>query len=94
MEECLEALESSPDALPSDKVFCRHIRLQHITEEFSTQLSMGDTSDPVQLQAMQTQATHRSFDRQLADWRNTISDGDLNGRCCSPSFSKLHRCHD
>jgi hypothetical protein len=46
MDECLEVLETSPAALPSDKVLCRHIRLQHITEEFEMQLSAEETYTP------------------------------------------------
>ncbi|KAF7585890.1 hypothetical protein BBP40_009928 [Aspergillus hancockii] len=88
MDECVEVLETSPDALPSDKIFCRHIRLQHITEEFSMQLSMKDTSTPM---LSQTQATDHAFKRRLADWRNNISGRDWNGALeFSYHFSSLY----
>ncbi|OJJ82728.1 Zn(II)2Cys6 transcription factor [Aspergillus glaucus CBS 516.65] len=79
MDECLEALETSTAAYPSDKVLCQHIRLQHITEEFALQLSLEDSSAPIPTRAIQTQVTHRAFKRQLADWRTNIQDGVWNG---------------
>ncbi|RHZ63615.1 Zn(II)2Cys6 transcription factor domain-containing protein [Aspergillus thermomutatus] len=75
MDECLEVLETSPAALPSDKLLCRHIRLQHITEEFAMQLSAEETSAPEKSRAIQTQVTHRAFKRQLHEWRRNVADG-------------------
>ncbi|KAI9847165.1 MAG: hypothetical protein M1837_003027 [Sclerophora amabilis] len=66
-DECLEALETSPAAFPSDKLFCQHVRLQHISEEFELQLLEG-ASAPKSIRETQAQVTHRAFKRQLADW--------------------------
>ncbi|KAB8234435.1 Zn(II)2Cys6 transcription factor domain-containing protein [Aspergillus alliaceus] len=91
MDECLEELETSPDALPSDKILCYHIRLQHITEEASMQLSLKDTSTSVSLRDMQMQASHRLFRRLLADWRSGILDDHWNGTLeLSYHFSLLY----
>ncbi|OJJ31406.1 hypothetical protein ASPWEDRAFT_54594 [Aspergillus wentii DTO 134E9] len=84
MDECLEALETSTAAYPSDKVLCQHIRLQHITEEFALQLSLEDSSAPMPTRAIQTQVTHRAFKRQLADWRTNMQDGVWNVAMCTP----------
>jgi hypothetical protein len=79
MDECLEALENSPAALPSDKVLCRHIRLQHITEEFAMHSSAEETS-PDKSRAVQIQTTHREFKRQLDEWHKDVADGCWDGK--------------
>ncbi|KAF7181895.1 hypothetical protein CNMCM7691_001283 [Aspergillus felis] len=75
MDECLEVLETSPAALPSDKVLCRHIRLQHITEEFAMQVSVEEASSHDKAQAIRVQMTHRAFKRQLNEWGKDVADG-------------------
>jgi hypothetical protein len=80
MDECLEVLQTSPAALPSDKVLCRHIRLQHITEEFAMQFSAGETSSLDKARAIQIQGTHRAFKRQLNEWRKDVADGCWDGK--------------
>ncbi|GFF63561.1 hypothetical protein IFM47457_00409 [Aspergillus lentulus] len=75
MDECLEVLETSPAALPSDKVLCQHIRLQHITEEFAMRLSTEETSTLDKSRAVRIQMTHREFKRQLNAWRKDVADG-------------------
>ncbi|GFF46782.1 hypothetical protein IFM61606_02648 [Aspergillus udagawae] len=75
MDECLEVLETSPVALPSDRLLCQHIRLQHITEEFVMHLSTEETSAPEKSRAIRIQVTHRAFKRQLNEWRRDVADG-------------------
>ncbi|PKY01217.1 C6 zinc finger domain protein [Aspergillus campestris IBT 28561] len=72
MDECLGVLETSPAALPSDRLFCQHIRLQHITEEFAMHLSAGGTSSVDESRAIYI---HRAFKRQLDEWLGSIADG-------------------
>lgn len=60
MDECLEVLDTLPVSLPSDKILCHHIRLQHIVEDFEQQFAssvVGPTAANV---------TYRAFKRQLA----------------------------
>ena len=33
MKEFIEVLETHPDAFASDKLFCQHIKIQHICED-------------------------------------------------------------
>ncbi|KAM5442848.1 hypothetical protein MferCBS31731_002234 [Microsporum ferrugineum] len=72
MDECLETLENSPAAFPSDKLFCQHIRLQHIIEEFELQLDWDNVSVAGPTREIQAQVTHRAFKRQLLDWANAV----------------------
>ncbi|KAK2879360.1 hypothetical protein FQN49_000970, partial [Arthroderma sp. PD_2] len=72
MDECLEALENSPAAFPSDKLFCQHIRLQHIIEEYELQLNWDNAAAASPTREIQAQVTHRAFKRQLLDWTNAV----------------------
>ncbi|KAK6814539.1 hypothetical protein RU639_009444 [Aspergillus parasiticus] len=91
MDECLEILETSPDAFPSDKVLCQHIRLQQITEEAAMQLSLKDPSSSQSLQAIQIQTSYTLSKRQLSDWRNSIREDDFDGALqLSYYFSSLY----
>ena len=42
LKECIEILETSEDALPSDKTLCQHVRIAHICEDISSQFAMDD----------------------------------------------------
>ncbi|GES58780.1 Zn(II)2Cys6 transcription factor [Aspergillus terreus] len=90
MDECLEVLETSPAALPSDRLLCHHIRLQHITEEFAMRLSAEETSAPEKSRATQIQVTHRAFKRQLSEWRRNVADGCDESLEFSYHFSCLY----
>lgn len=65
MDECLEVLSMSPAALASDKVLCAHVSLQHVLEEFETQLSSSSGLTAAEI-------THRVAKRQLAEWTTTL----------------------
>lgn len=80
MDECLEILETSPDAFPSDKVLCQHIRLQRITEEAAMQLSLKDFSASRSSRAIQIQTSYALSKRQLSDWRNSIREDGFDGK--------------
>lgn len=73
--ECIEVLETSPNAYASDKVLCQWARIQHITEEISTQFSMDDPVAQVGGLDTKLQYTLRGFERQLEDWRNQLPTG-------------------
>jgi hypothetical protein len=71
MDECLEVLSIS------DKVLCAHVRLQHILEEFETQLASASSRTAVEV-------THRVAKRQLAEWASVLNIWD--GTCCCSAF--------
>ena len=80
MDDCLEVLETSPDAFPSDKILCQHIRLQRITEEAAMQLSLKSSSASLASRTMQIQSSYRSSKRQLCEWKNSIRGNDFAGK--------------
>ncbi|KAE8419711.1 hypothetical protein BDV36DRAFT_130925 [Aspergillus pseudocaelatus] len=91
MDECLEVLETSPDAFPSDRILCQHIRLQRIVEEAAMQLSLKGASASLSSRAMHIQASYHLSKRQLCDWRNSIRGDGLDGALqLSYTFSSLY----
>jgi len=68
MDECIEVLETSDLALPSDKILCQHVLLQHINEEIGNQFCMDDPSAPVSITDAKVQMSVKAFERALDDW--------------------------
>ena len=87
MDKCLVVLETSPAALPSDRLLCQHIRLQHITEEFAMHLSAGETSS-----ASDTSRAihiHRAFKQELKEWRQHVADSWDGNSLFYPCFHRV-----
>ncbi|KAI9796185.1 MAG: hypothetical protein M1833_006436 [Piccolia ochrophora] len=73
MQECIDVLESSPDALQSDKILCQWVRLQRIVEEVSIQFSMDDPSARIGgISDLKIQYALKGFERQLEDWNSQL----------------------
>lgn len=88
MDECVEALETSPWALPSDRLLCKHIRLQRATDEHSRKVFASHLFRP----ALSTSGpdTHEIIDgfrRQLA----SREDSSLSNRNHGSMFNSLRR---
>jgi hypothetical protein len=69
VRECLEMLESSPDALPSDKVLCQHVRLARISEEIAIQFAMDDPSVNLTINDGKVTYGIKHHEKDLADLR-------------------------
>lgn len=72
MEECIEVLDTSPDALPTDKSFCHWIRSQHIAEDIGTQFSMDDPGATVNISDPKVQYAMKGFEIELEKWVSQI----------------------
>ncbi|KAH6709383.1 hypothetical protein DL95DRAFT_355382 [Leptodontidium sp. 2 PMI_412] len=72
MAECIDVLETSPDALPSDKSFCQWIRSQHIAEDIGTQFSMDDPGATVSISDPKVQYALKGFEIELEKWVSQI----------------------
>lgn len=72
MADCIDVLENSPEALPSDKVLCQWVRSQHITEEVGTQFSMDDPGANVSIADQKVQFALKGFERDLEKWSSQI----------------------
>ncbi|KAI9743548.1 MAG: hypothetical protein M1818_002862 [Claussenomyces sp. TS43310] len=74
MDECIEALETSPLALPSDKQFCKHVRIQHATDEHSRNVLASHFFRPGSISRPDTDKILGSFQRQLT----TVDESTLS----------------
>jgi hypothetical protein len=85
MSDCIEFLETSPEAAPSDKVLCQWVRSQHIAEEVGTQFSMDDPLATVNIADSKVQYALKGFERDLEKWSSQIppehQTGMLNSLC-------------
>lgn len=66
MKECIEILETSPDALPSDKILCQHVRIAHICEHISTQFAMDDPAVNYTVSENHVEVGIKNYEDQLA----------------------------
>lgn len=69
MDESIDILESSAEALPTDKWLCHLVRAQHIAEDVGFEFSMDDPTCTVSLADSKTQYHLKAFERHLDDWR-------------------------
>lgn len=72
MKECVEILETSPEASPSDKVFCQHIKIQHICEEIGVQFLMDDNTATVSITDPKVTYTLNVLENELRAWKEKI----------------------
>ncbi|KAH8690037.1 hypothetical protein BGW36DRAFT_401484 [Talaromyces proteolyticus] len=73
MDECIEILQTSRDALPSDQVLIHWTKLSHIAEEIGFQFSMDDPSSSASLMDAKVQFALKGFENQLDQWRREIA---------------------
>ncbi|RFU72014.1 c6 transcription factor war1 [Trichoderma arundinaceum] len=65
MTECLEILETSADAAPTDKYFCHLVWAHRLAEEVGGQFSLDDPSTMVNITDARTQYALRALERDL-----------------------------
>lgn len=68
IDECLHDLETSEDALPSDKTLCQWVKLQRLADDLGTQMSTDDISH-AGISDLKIQYALRGFERQISDWK-------------------------
>lgn len=72
MTECMDILESSPDAAPSDKYLCHLVWTHRLAEEVGIQFSMDDPTTFVNVAEPKVQYALRGFERDLEKYSNSI----------------------
>jgi hypothetical protein len=65
MEESVKILETSPEALPSDKILCQHVKMAHIGENISVQFCMDDPSVEVAISEPKVVYALKIFENEL-----------------------------
>ena len=79
MGECLDVLENSPEAAPTDRRFAAWIRIQRIVDECVNSFSLDDPEITVSLTDVRVQNQLRGYEKQMEEWRNRLEPGTSNG---------------
>lgn len=69
MEDSVKMLETSPEALQSDKILCQHVKMAHIGEDISTSFSMDDPSVEVSISEPKVIYSLKRFETDLKQLR-------------------------
>ncbi|KAL8701264.1 MAG: hypothetical protein Q9224_000577 [Gallowayella concinna] len=72
MDDCLELLSTSPEALPSDPMLLEWVRLQRLADEVGNQISIDESSN-LGNSDVKTQYALKGFERQMEDWEKQAS---------------------
>lgn len=72
IRESIQVLETSPQAVPSDKEFCQWIKLQIIADELAVAFELDDPSSNLSIEDPRMQLAVRGFARRLQEWRQTV----------------------
>lgn len=83
MEESVTILETSPEALPSDKILCQHVKMAHIGESISIQFCMDDPSVEVAISEPKVIYALKIFENELQVLRDENARMDKVDRKCT-----------
>ncbi|KAK4248168.1 hypothetical protein C7999DRAFT_13879 [Corynascus novoguineensis] len=72
VSECMEVLQSSPDAAPTDKYLCHLVWAHKLGEEIGVQFAMDEPSSTPDLAEPRTQYMLKGFERQLERYWTSI----------------------
>ncbi|KAK0624715.1 hypothetical protein B0T17DRAFT_492981 [Bombardia bombarda] len=72
MGECVDVLETSPEAAPTDKYFCHLVWTHKLAEEVGIQFSMDDPACTPNISDSRTQHALRGFERELERYSLSI----------------------
>lgn len=92
MDECMEIMESSPDALPSDRYLVYWAKLSHIAEDVGTQFAMDDAVCTTSLVDPQIQFAMKGFEKRLDEWRKQIRPDENPGTSSRVYRPRLFLC--
>ncbi|KAK5109151.1 hypothetical protein LTR62_007513 [Meristemomyces frigidus] len=74
MKECIEVLESHPDAYPSDKLFCQQVKIQHICEDIGLQFLMDDNTATISITDPKVSYALNVLENQLKTWKEQVPE--------------------
>ncbi|KLU85074.1 hypothetical protein MAPG_04106 [Magnaporthiopsis poae ATCC 64411] len=72
MTECLEVLQSSPDAAPTDPYFCHLVWTHRLAEEVGIQFNMEDPTAVIDLADPRTRHAIKGFERDIERYRAAV----------------------
>lgn len=77
--ECVEFLQTSPAAAPSDKRLAAWVQLLSISEEIATGFSFDDLTKIAKIAHPQTLCMLKGFEKRLSGWRTDVDPEMMNG---------------
>ena len=78
IRECVEYLELSPSALPTDRTAVAWAKLMVIAEEISLSFSYDDPGGIASIVELRTQLMLKDFERKLSVWFTNVPETDMN----------------
>jgi hypothetical protein len=94
MEESVNILETSSEALPSDKVLCQHVKMAHIGENISVQFCMDDPSAEVSISEPKVIYALKIFENELQQLRDENARLPESDRKYTMSMHAWETCTD
>lgn len=73
MQECIDVLERSPDAAPTDALFTQHIKIQRICDEISVSFAMEDPTASISILDPKVTYTLSILEEKLNDWEKDMA---------------------
>ena len=78
IRECVDYLERSPNAVPSDRTLLAWVKLIMIAEEISNSLAYDDPGGIASISELRTQLMLKDFNKRLESWYTGIPEADMN----------------
>jgi len=72
MEDCVNILETAPDAAPTDRALCNWVRVQHIAEQVGVAFEMDDPTAKVTIADSKVQYAIKGFEHNLENWSSQV----------------------
>ncbi|KAL9079404.1 MAG: hypothetical protein Q9157_001703 [Trypethelium eluteriae] len=69
VEQCIELLEESQDAAPTDPLLCAFIKVQHISETIGVEFGMNDPTAQISINDQKVKYQINEFERELKHFR-------------------------
>ena len=95
MNDCLNVLDTSPEAAPTDKKLIAWIRIQRLVEECAIAFSLDDPGNTASLCDNSVQQMLKGFKRQLEDLMKSMKatpgvlDGEYTTAVCQTQPNKI-----
>jgi hypothetical protein len=74
LQECIDILETSPDAAPTDQYLCHLVWTHKLAEEVGYQFEMDDPDSKIDLAEPRTKLKLRGFERELEKYTNALPE--------------------
>ena len=93
MQDCVNTLETSPDAAPTDKRLIAWVRMQRLVEECNITFSLDDPGNTASLADDNVQQNLKGYEKQMDMMKKDFEStpGLLNGKLDSNCLSTVER---